>query len=48
MPDLVDGPLVGMAGDLTLPQIAAFAIGLLPRARLKAIAAELAALRSER
>ncbi|MCP9949948.1 sulfatase [Actinomadura madurae] len=48
VPDLVDGPLVGMAGDLTLLQIAAFAIGLLPRARLKAIAAELAALRSER
>ena len=42
VPDLVDGPLIGMAGDLSLLQIAAFAIGLLPRDRLHAIADELA------
>ncbi|WP_433171938.1 sulfatase [Actinoallomurus sp. CA-150999] len=46
VPDLVDGPLVGIAGHLTLLQIAAFAIGLLPRDRLHAVADELAGLRS--
>jgi hypothetical protein len=40
---LLDGPFARMAADLSLLQIAAFAVGLLPAARLQAIAAELSA-----
>ncbi|MEU2671503.1 sulfatase [Streptomyces sp. NPDC007164] len=38
---LLDGPFARMAADLSLLQISAFAVGLLPAARLHAIAAEL-------
>ncbi|MFI8770489.1 hypothetical protein ACIGN6_37095 [Streptomyces sp. NPDC053792] len=38
---LLDGPFARTAADLSLLQIAAFAVGLLPTARLHAIAAEL-------
>jgi hypothetical protein len=34
VPDLLDGPLAAMAGRLSLVEIAATAIGLLPRTRL--------------
>ncbi|MFI7099269.1 hypothetical protein ACIBK8_07905 [Streptomyces sp. NPDC050161] len=40
---LLDGPFARMAGEMSLLQIAAFAVGLVPRDLLQAIAAELAA-----
>ena len=39
---LLDGPFVTMAAGLSLLQIAAFAVGLLPHQRLDALAADLA------
>lgn len=44
IPDLLDGPLVSMAGSLSLLEIAAFAVGILPRQRLRDIADDLAAI----
>ncbi|MFJ2133387.1 hypothetical protein ACIOMQ_21315 [Streptomyces sp. NPDC087845] len=41
---LLDGPFAHMAAELSLLQIAAFAVGLIPRDLLQAIAAELAAV----
>jgi len=41
---LLDGPFATMAADLSLLQVAAFAVGLLPRPRLDALAADLAAI----
>jgi arylsulfatase A-like enzyme len=43
-PGLLDGPLTTIANDLTLLEIAAFAIGLLPSDLLRTIAADLAAV----
>ncbi|MFJ1886762.1 sulfatase [Streptomyces sp. NPDC088137] len=41
---LLDGPFARMAAELSLLQIAAFAVGLIPRDLLRAIATELAAV----
>ncbi|MFH8738982.1 MULTISPECIES: hypothetical protein [unclassified Streptomyces] len=41
---LLDGPFTRMAAELSLLQIAALAVGLIPRDLLRAIAAELAAV----
>lgn len=41
---LLDGPLMSMAGDMSPLEIASFAIGLLPRDRLRALSGELLAL----
>lgn len=41
---LLHGPFARMAAELSLLQIAAFAVGLIPRDLLQAIAAELAAV----
>ncbi|MEU9094443.1 sulfatase [Streptomyces sp. NPDC087901] len=43
---LLDGPFIRMAADLSLLQIAAFAVGLLPADRLTALATALAGLDS--
>jgi arylsulfatase A-like enzyme len=42
VPQLVDGPLRSIAGHLSLVEIAAFAVGILPKRRLGEVAAALA------